>query len=411
LIFLIVILMIGYKEHFTISGESQTYVDPGSKVDLLTDATYTSTSPEKNPIIPGFNGTVLTPIFRQSLGSSNIPKNPVAYNADDIVTTKIQQSVDSLSVFKGVVIAQNSVSPINALQRSGVTQLSVINPNELNYILSSFINFINSNGFDYSLLEINESTLVATTSDTSLNKDYKLTIFLYEKSKGYVKKVIVILTTIAFVGKRGYIKVSDIVEDSQVTQIVSKCYEKSLTDKSQCPHGNPVGIFDNMYHLLNSLGLSMPFLTSEYENPLTQADISDLLKVANAPKPREYLCFGATGNTQTDCVKAGGFWDTAVIDDKECPFYMANKNYPNTRGGVNVGGYCQMPSGVQILGFRDYYKDPEKFKPECYNCVPGQNTIGNCCDKQSIPDYKFDGDQIDRLNSKTVLNSLGLSAT
>lgn len=96
-----------------------------------------------------------------------------------------------------------------------------------------------------------------------------------------------------------------------------------------------------------------------------------------------------------------GVWDAPCQDDRECPFYKANKNYDNSFGGCNrTTGECQMPYGVKRVGYKKVTKD----NPICYNCAGDTNT---CCwdqdqkkkdqySKMKSPDYVFDGDLASR---------------
>ena len=109
----------------------------------------------------------------------------------------------------------------------------------------------------------------------------------------------------------------------------------------------------------------------------------------------------------------GGVWDKPVNDNTECPYYLANKNYDNNRGGVK-NDYCEFPSGLKVVSYRSVSAEPDSI-PLCYNCktnLIGQGTLGHCCNTQTnlkSPDYKFPGDQLDRYNSKDILSSAGLN--
>lgn len=70
-----------------------------------------------------------------------------------------------------------------------------------------------------------------------------------------------------------------------------------------------------------------------------------------------YECIGSPEiNSKDQCL---GTWDRRCQAHEECPFFQANKTYPNYFGGC-VDGYCQMPVGVDRVGYRQY-----KSKPEC----------------------------------------------
>jgi hypothetical protein len=128
-----------------------------------------------------------------------------------------------------------------------------------------------------------------------------------------------------------------------------------------------------------------------------------------------------------------GVWDRECMTNEECPFYKANKNYPNNFGGC-IEGKCQLPVGMNSIGFKHYTKD----KPLCYNCklkkeimLPdGTLTIqdsdcsgiecNKCCDIQNnkniypnlkSPDFVFDNDHTEREKYSRLLelNGLGVS--
>jgi len=83
-------------------------------------------------------------------------------------------------------------------------------------------------------------------------------------------------------------------------------------------------------------------------------------------------------------------WDRPCVSNTDCPFYQANKNYPNYRGGCD-NGYCEMPLGVKRVGFTLY-----DGKPMCHGCPL---TNPSCCEKQENPDYAFELDFDERKDS------------
>uniref|UniRef100_A0A6C0K7F0 Uncharacterized protein n=1 Tax=viral metagenome TaxID=1070528 RepID=A0A6C0K7F0_9ZZZZ len=88
-------------------------------------------------------------------------------------------------------------------------------------------------------------------------------------------------------------------------------------------------------------------------------------------------------------------WDKRCVADEECPYYKANTNYPNNRGGCINGGFCEFPVGVKRLGFTKY-SDKNLNKPLCYNC--------NDADAKKKPDYVFENDFNER--EKYKLNTI-----
>lgn len=90
-------------------------------------------------------------------------------------------------------------------------------------------------------------------------------------------------------------------------------------------------------------------------------------------------------------------WDRPCQDNLECPFYLANKKYPNERGGC-VAGYCELPVGLKRISFREYDKEiRDNNYPRCYGCKDDDPL---CCEKQKSadagPDYAFADDREDR---------------
>ena len=115
-------------------------------------------------------------------------------------------------------------------------------------------------------------------------------------------------------------------------------------------------------------------------------------------------------------INQNGVWDAPCQVDNDCPFYNANKNYPNEYGKCDVkSGSCEMPLGVIPIGFTKY----GKVEPNCYNCsISSKNS--KCCGKQMqdikmkkvnyiSPDYIFSNDENIRKKYMTELESLGLN--
>lgn len=181
-----------------------------------------------------------------------------------------------------------------------------------------------------------------------------------------------------------------------------------------------------LYRTKNTLYLLDPFLTSGADMTLTTAQQDAFAKrleglAAQTPKERRGFCFGtSTGAvTETDCVDRGGVWDYPPEKDADCPFYMANKNYPNAFGVLN-GEICQLPMNMQLVGNRYYSAEPQ-YAPLCYNCKEkqiGRGTLGFCCDTQgdktlyptlASPDYAFAGDIQQRAKYTSTFGEKGLS--
>lgn len=93
--------------------------------------------------------------------------------------------------------------------------------------------------------------------------------------------------------------------------------------------------------------------------------------------------------------KAAGpdVWDAPCRKNVECPFFQKNERYPNYRGGC-IAGYCEMPLGLQRVGFRKYYQGETSY-PLCHGC-PAERQRACCASQGADPDYAFELDQYER---------------
>lgn len=81
-------------------------------------------------------------------------------------------------------------------------------------------------------------------------------------------------------------------------------------------------------------------------------------------------------------------WDNRCVEDEECPFYLKNKNYPNTRGGC-INGYCEFPIGLKRISYKKYYEViNENNFPRCEGC-DDDNIL--CCEQQGADHDNFRG--------------------
>ncbi len=91
------------------------------------------------------------------------------------------------------------------------------------------------------------------------------------------------------------------------------------------------------------------------------------------------------------------YWDRPCVKNTDCPFYQANKNYKNQRGGCLKGGVCEMPVGVKRIAYRTY-DDQGGNAPFCYSCKRPSDP--SCCKTQEKPDYAFPNDTAERKKAK-----------
>jgi hypothetical protein len=177
-------------------------------------------------------------------------------------------------------------------------------------------------------------------------------------------------------------------------------YKQLCNEGNIIPNPNPIVKKDKLI----DISMNEPQIVKPRNSLLkvVEKTLSDFYD-ANEPK-----CYGKLSATKSECEAvydpAGqpnnviGVWDKECRKDDECPFYKANKNYPNNFGGC-ISGKCQMPYGLTQVS-------PFKYRNEkntvCYRCKDG---LG-CCDEQKdknkyptlkSPDYKFEGDELLRL--------------
>jgi hypothetical protein len=119
-----------------------------------------------------------------------------------------------------------------------------------------------------------------------------------------------------------------------------------------------------------------------------------------------------SAQTKAECIDSHGIWDYPPQDDNECPYYLANQNYPNQFGHIQ-NSKCQLPKNMQIIGYRNYSKNLN-----CNNHLINNGSLGFCCDEQlnkslypnlNTPDYAFIGDTEIRQKYNNILNSRNLN--
>jgi hypothetical protein len=153
-------------------------------------------------------------------------------------------------------------------------------------------------------------------------------------------------------------------------------------------------------------------LTNQYAcfnadpNIIENPKFNDQLTIANTGKlscENKYDYYGRA--------KPYGIWDKPCVNDSDCLYFNANKNYPNNYGKCLTTGYCQLPLNMLHIGYH-YYLPTDKRKPLCYNCETTEwnpiTKMGQCCDEQkdrkkypflNSPDYAYTDDYTARLNA------------
>lgn len=248
---------------------------------------------------------------------------------------------------------------------------------------------------------VNKNAVSVKTADTGARL-VSLNISLIEKNHTFVKNFIVDVYLSPISGRP--------------PQIISAKLDKGATKTDIESIMRGIQPLDPQY---------WDYMNTAANGELTDADRLKIIQdtITNAKKSN-FLCFGSTkpdSRSRDECEASGGFWDQPVSNDTDCPFYQINKNWPNNRGGANLGGYCELPSGMQLLGFRGINPNPE-YKPLCYNCLQGYDNkpgaLGPCCEEQKDsarypklngPDYKFPGDGLERESVKQAFIDRGLN--
>ena len=158
--------------------------------------------------------------------------------------------------------------------------------------------------------------------------------------------------------------------------------------------------------------LTMPtyLVTLKVPVPVTEPFITRLEMSKEFTDPN-YRCVGdETIQSKIECQspysKVGEpktnptFMDKPCKSNADCPYYRANKNYPNDFGRCMSDGKCQIPLGMLLMGYTKSYARGE-YAPFCYGCTNPRDTM--CCEDQAVlvarkqstlksPDYAFEGD-------------------
>ena len=238
-----------------------------------------------------------------------------------------------------------------------------------------------------------------------------------------------------------WISKSELIGVVSQDQIVFKDFGTYNFKEKNVNHAFPIisqdeSILDNLYQKM------LDFNYRENNRKSTSYDIQQIIFELN----NGHKCFKPDGMPYPDAqshnaclsidpkVSKTGVWDKECSRDDECPFFQANKNYPNNFGGCK-NGYCELPVGMNRIGFKHY----DKSKPMCYNCKLKTETItadgysiindrecsglecNKCCDIQhskaiypnlQSPDFVFENDQTERTKHKDILikNGLGVDS-
>ena len=173
----------------------------------------------------------------------------------------------------------------------------------------------------------------------------------------------------------------------------------------------------SLVELLNKGGpspiiVSKPVKASKPSTFNTKENFITRLSLSPESLDPTYRCYGdVTTTTKALCdspydelgqpKQTRTVWDHPCLANTDCPFYKANTNYENSRGGCDKQGQCELPIGVRRTSFRKY-NDTGIFAPFCYGCDAYDT---ECCSQQSQPDYAFENDTAERRSAelKTII--------
>lgn len=348
--------------------------------------------------------------------AENLPKKEtnIALDSQNIeIDKKVMNILSSIKNVEIYTLMPNASLIINYINPD-FREIQGINPDEQENVLRKFISYINDKtGYSFSILETTKADIYSKSPQKdTITKKFVIYLYIYEKTIGYTKRLIVTFNKTEYKTISGKIVIDniDIPDDAKLDII------PLLPGIDQSVKINTITEEPGYYRVDDKPKYTL-VTKEDIEKETARRNFVQKLR-------KEFNCFGVPQGelitNKLECINFGGVWDRPVEESNECPYYNANKNYLNNRG-LAKNDYCEMPDGVQIKGYRFYKEDPESFNPLCYNCktdLIGQGTLGMCCDKQvnklnypslKSPDYKFPGDQLDRFNNRTDIFSLNLS--
>jgi len=348
--------------------------------------------------------------FSGATGEQALPEySGVDSSVSDISAVVQRPFAPLLGTIIGTLPPTRVVQPLpeGVNSASTTTQLSTNDPDVValtNMVLKALGSTL------FSVLMQGSPQLTVTTQGSVITKVYTLDLFLYDKVSNFVPHVSVVLRVNGADGSVELIQAlsPDLVVGSNNN--TNSQNPQAILAKGPESGGTAFGSYGSFDTMARYTGQPQPFA------PLPSGQIP------TGENGSPFLCFGSmdvTAQTASACRASGGVWDSPVTQDSDCPYFQANKNYDNTFGGArNRAGYCEVPSGMNLLGFRN-----ATGTPNCYNCkLPGGGSgtfTGPCCDDQmnnpvlypglKSPDYQYPGDQFARIAGASQLASVGLA--
>ena len=282
--------------------------------------------------------------------------------------------------------------------------------------LKKFRKIQNHNSYEI----IQDELLQTEISDLQRINNFKFVITLYREPAeiGYIIYLDISYDKVNAKYSINNYKVLGILMEDQI-KFKNKELDDSCSVKEVNEECNTLLSYRNNYQeklndFKNSIDLNIAI---DRENDLLKCFYKDAL---NKTECESYELIKKEGTNET--IKKGpGLWaKSRCTVDEECPFFKANQNYPNNRGGCKQDGYCEMPVNVRALTptIAEYNN-----QPLCYNCIrddcQGLECL-KCCEEQMdknkypnlvTPDYMFENDNSIRLENESFFSSMGYSPT
>ena len=307
---------------------------------------------------------------------------------------------------------------------SGLTDLYIVNYDELVMYLNKITNIINNriniSDLNSGYFILNNYYLQSIYKNNNNDKRYIVIFEIYQESK---LNVLSVLTDIVV-----YVNNSSENNDFKINRLILKSVsskENLYLTKGYDEDSKKNVTIRNKYPETNVFDPKNYYMSSDLDDILIKKDMNqELLKSKSKQsksKQNLFRCFYSNKKIVNNLVNnrnicqsntdgrgkktAVGVWDRNCTNNEECPFYRSNKNYKNNFGGC-IKGMCQLP--VNMVSVSPHFYDETK-KPMCYNCLGNNNY---CCEEQKdkskypnlvSPDYAFLGDQNLRISKKKTL--------
>ena len=289
----------------------------------------------------------------------------------------------------------------------------------------------------------NQTTNSTTNSNTNSNKEYTIILNKVELTGIPIPNTIEFHTN-SKIEKNKTINIDTEIDNLRETQENNNdyYYQDQVSDSAAfdvMPVGEKSKLFQKQnIKFIDTNERSDMDLTLLDKNSITTKIDKKIMDISQNQQFNNHRCYGLVNGVSQELpeyknpiscksyhpeINQNGIWDAPCQVDNDCPFYKANKNYPNEYGKCDkITGSCEMPLGIVPIGFTQY----GKIEPNCYNCsitsednkccgtqmnsIKKDKNNGNENIKYLSPDYIFTDDENNRKQFKEELEILGLKA-